>query len=84
MWMLKLVGLKPMLIVAGVLAVISISFAMIQYGKNIATRDLTIEQQQQYIDTTKRIDNAVRRIPTGTISNADREFLRQRQLEQTK
>ena len=47
MWMLKLVGLKPMLIVAGVLAVISISFAMIQYGKSIARKDLTIQQQQQ-------------------------------------
>lgn len=84
MWILKLVGLKPMLIVAGVLAVILISFAMIQYGKSIARKDLTIQQQQQYIDTTKRIDNAVRRIPTGNISNADREFLRQRQFEQTK
>lgn len=84
MWLLKLVGLKPMLIVAAVLGVISISFIMIQYGKNMATRDITIEQQQQYIDTTKRIDNAIRKIPPSTISNADREWLRQRQSSQAK
>jgi hypothetical protein len=81
MWILKLVGLKPLLIVGGVLVAILTSFGMIQYGKNIAKKDLTIQQQQNYIDTTKRIDNAVRRVPSSNTPSADREFLRQRQLQ---
>jgi hypothetical protein len=84
MWILKLVGLKPILAVVGVLAAILISFGMIQYGKSIALKDLTIKQQQDYIDTSKRIDNAVRKIPPSTIPNADREWLRKRQASQTK
>jgi hypothetical protein len=81
MWILKLVGLKPILIVGGVLVAILTSFGMIQYGKSIAKKDLTIQQQQNYIDTTKRIDNAVRKVPSGNTPSADREFLRQRQLQ---
>lgn len=81
MWILKLVGLKPILIVGGVLVAILTSFGMIQYGKSIAKKDLTIQQQQTYIDTTKRIDNAIRKVPNSSNPSADREFLRQRQLQ---
>jgi len=79
-WLMSIVGRpKVILSVVVVLAVGLTSYGMIQYGENKEKTRVVIEQQQNYINTRKRIDDA-----TSHPSDADtaRSRLLQRQANQ--
>jgi hypothetical protein len=82
MWItfLKLVGSpKVLLTVALVSAVGLTSWILIQYGEDKATTRVIQEQNQNYIDTRKRIDNAASR--AGSDVDSARSRLQQRQVD---
>jgi hypothetical protein len=53
---------------------------LIDYGKKQAEQEVLIEQQEEYIDTTRRIQNAVKSNRHHSV-DAAREWLRQRQSD---
>jgi hypothetical protein len=62
LWLASIVGRpKIILFAVGVLVVGLTSYTMIQYGESKEKTRVVIEQQQKYIDTRKRIDNATSR-----------------------
>ena len=62
LWLASIVGRpKIILFAVVVLAVGLTSYTMIQYGESKEKTRVVIEQQQKYIDTRKRIDNATSR-----------------------
>jgi hypothetical protein len=62
LWLASIVGRpKVILFAVGVLVVGLTSYTMIQYGESKEKTRVVIEQQQKYIDTRKRIDNATSR-----------------------
>ena len=64
---------------ACVLLVGLISFTMIRYGENKAEIKTVIQSQQNYIDTRKRIDSAVKGINNRDDVGLATEWLRERQ-----
>ncbi len=74
MWLLSLIpklfvgaGILPKIskFVVIALVVILTSFGLIQYGKSIERQAITIEQNENYINTRERIDDATKDNPTG-------------------
>lgn len=71
MWLLILklltsAGLKKIMFpVVIALVAISISFGLIQYGKSIERQETLIEQNENYVNTRERIDDATKDNPTG-------------------
>lgn len=66
------VGVLPQItrFVVVALVVILTSYGLIQYGKSIERHDIQIEQNENYIDTRGRIDDATKDNPDGNPATA--------------
>lgn len=80
MWILRLVG-SPKMVLPVVLALVVIltSFFLIQYGKSIESKENTIEQLDQYIETREKIDESIKKLNDPTSPTDPTEWLRHRQ-----
>lgn len=76
MWVLKLVTSKVGRVVAALLAAIGIILTIFQAGKRDQRKDQKVQDSKDYIETRKKVDNAIKDSP----DNADdaRKFLRDR------
>jgi len=71
------VGQTTIILVGAVLVVGLISYSLIEYGENRQREKIEAQQNEQVIDTRKRIDEAIRNSKSVGPDN-DREWLLER------